>query len=126
MADSILSVLIVSDDPGFRQDVRFAFPQNVKVSLACDAREAWSFMMDDVPAVVCVDLQSGSAGGFGLSRDMDATDRLNDVPRLVLIKRPQDAWLARQSGASEYRVAPVETGELVRTILSLTHSPALS
>lgn len=126
MADSILSVLIVSDDLRFREDVIFAFPQNVKVSLARDAREAWSFMMDEVPAVVCVDLQSGSAGGFGLSRDMDATDRLSDVPRLVLIKRPQDAWLARQSGASEYRVAPVETGELVTTILSLTRSPVLS
>ncbi|MGH2828468.1 MAG: hypothetical protein ACRDKF_16025 [Actinomycetota bacterium] len=126
MADSTLSVLVVSDDPGFRADVIFAFPQEVEVSLARDAREAWSFMRSEVPAVVCVDLQSGSAGGFGLSRDMDATERLSDVPRLVLIKRPQDAWLARQSGASEYRVAPVETGELVTTILSLARSPALS
>jgi DNA-binding response OmpR family regulator len=126
MTDSTQSVLIVSDDPEFRAEVIFAFPQDVKVSLARDAREAWSFMIDEVPAVVCIDIQSGSAGGFGLSRDMDATDRLSHVPRLVLIKRPQDTWLARQSGASAYRVAPVETGELVATILSLTRSPAIS
>jgi DNA-binding response OmpR family regulator len=126
MAASTLNVLIVSDDPRFREEVLFAFPQDVKVTLARDAREAWSFMIDEVPSVVCVDIQSGSAGGFGLSRDMDATDRLSEVPRLVLIKRPQDAWLARQSGAHAYRVSPVETGELVATLLSLTRSPALS
>jgi hypothetical protein len=82
-------------------------------------------MSEEVPAVVCIDIQSGSAGGFGLSRDMDAVDRLSEVPRLVLIKRPQDAWLARQSRASAYRVAPVETGELVSTLLSLTRSAAV-
>lgn len=125
MTDSTQSVLIVSDDPEFRDGVIFAFPQGVTVTLARDAREAWSLMSDEVPAVVCIDIQSGSAGGFGLSRDMDAEDRLSEVPRLVLIKRPQDAWLARQSKASAYRVAPVETGELVATILSLTLLPAL-
>ena len=125
MADSILSVLIVSDDLRFREDVIFAFPQGVRVTLARDAREAWSLMSEEVPTVVCIDIQSGSAGGFGLSRDMDAVDRLSEVPRLVLIKRPQDAWLARQSRASAYRVAPVETGELVSTLLSLTRSAAV-
>lgn len=119
MTDPSRSVLIVSDDPKFRDEIVYAFPQGVTVSVARDAREAWSLMQVRAPHVVCLDIQSGSSGGFGLSRDMDSIKELREVPRLILIKRPQDAWLARQAGATAYRVMPVESGELAATIVSM-------
>lgn len=114
-------VLVVSDDPHIRDDVEFGFSPAVDVRLAGDAREAWGSMSVDVPAVVVVDIQTGSAGGYGLLRDMELNERLIDVPVMLLLERAQDGWLARQVGADVYRVKPIEVTELVESALKLAH-----
>lgn len=123
MSESSLAVLVVSDDPHLSTEIVYAFPDHVGVSFAHDAREAWTSMSDFVPSIVLLDMRAGSAGGYGLSRDMAANDRLRAVPRLILLERPQDGWLAQQAGASAYRVKPVPTDELVEETLALA-SPA--
>jgi CheY-like chemotaxis protein len=116
---SELSVLAVSDDPQVRDEARFGFPAGVNVSLAVESRDAWDHMKDDEPDVVVVDIQTGSAGGFNLAQDMAASERLRDVPVLVLIERPQDAWLARKAGARAVLTKPIEVSELVREVLAV-------
>ena len=125
MADETLpglTVLVVSDDPHIQQDVRFGVPAGVEVLVARDSRDARLVMNDHVPSVVVVDIQTGSAGGYNLARDMKQTPGLGEVPLLLLLERPQDGWLAKQSVAQLYRTKPVDPAELVADALSLTHS----
>ncbi len=112
-------VLVVSDDDRVRDEARFGFAPDLQVALARDAREALRQMESDVPAVVVIDLHTGSAGGFALCKDMDQNPRLQDVPVLMLLDRDQDRWLADQAGAELIRTKPIDTSDLVADTLSL-------
>ena len=112
-------ILVVSDDPRVTDGARYGFPSDADVETVRDAREALASMRQSIPSVVVVDLQTGSAGGFGLARDMHQDRRLENVPILMLLERDQDAWLARKAGADRFRTKPVEVSELVLEALSL-------
>jgi DNA-binding response OmpR family regulator len=113
------SLLVVSDDPSVREEMIYGAPSGVEVLSAGDAREAWRVMLDTTPSAVVVDLQTGSAGGFALVRDMSSDPRLERIPVMMLLEREQDAWLARQAGATDFRVKPLETERLVSACLAL-------
>ena len=117
-------ILVVSDDPLIREEATYGFPDGIRVELAIDAREGIRRMRETVPSAVVVDIQTGSAGGFSLAREMSQTARLRDVPILMLIERPQDAWLAREAGARLLRLKPVETGDLVSDVLGIVADAA--
>ncbi|HYO61382.1 MAG TPA: hypothetical protein VEU29_05740 [Actinomycetota bacterium] len=112
-------VLVVTDDPTLEREARFAFPDDFDVVVVRDARDAWSELGAWTPAVLVVDLMSGSAGGFALGSDMAQSGRLSNLPMLMLIDRHQDEWLARQAGADAVRTKPIDTAELVATSLDL-------
>lgn len=112
-------VLVVSDDERIRDEARFGFSPELDVALARDARDALAQMREDLPTVVVIDLQTGSAGGFGLRKDMSQIDALADIPVLMLLDRDQDLWLARQAGANLVRTKPIDTSDLVADALSL-------
>lgn len=76
-------------------------------------------MSERTPSAVVVDLQTGSAGGYGLARDMGLNDRLAQVPVVMLLERDQDAWLARQAGARFVRLKPVEATSLFKDLREL-------
>lgn len=108
-----LHVLVVSDNPSVRRELEYGFSSSIEVSFVIDAREALrNLEKTDVSAVV-VDLQTGSAGGYGLARDMAADARLRGIPVLMLLDREQDDWLARTAGAKRWRVKPVGADQLM-------------
>jgi len=119
MAEPSQTVLVVGDDPPLSSVIAYAFPDGVAVSFAEDAREALLLMRETTPSVVIMEIRTGSAGGYGLSRDMVANDRLRNVPRFILLERPQDSWLAKQAGATLCRVMPIPNDELVEEALAL-------
>ncbi len=110
-----LHVVVVSDDPHIRDEARYGFPKDWTLSFADDAREVWPALRGDRPSVVVVDMQTGNAGGYAMARSMSESTSLREVPVLILLERPQDAWLARTAGASTYRVKPLQPGELAAT-----------
>ena len=112
-------VLVVTHDPALELEARFAFPEDFDVVAVEDARSAIAELREWTPAVVVVDLLTGSAGGFALGKDMSQDRRLADVPMLMLIDRRQDEWLARQAGADAVRTKPIDTAELVASALDL-------
>lgn len=118
MNDKEVRVLLVSDDPLLRDQARWAFPADVSVSFAVDSRDAWRQLQHSPPSVVVVDLQTGNAGGYGLTRDMAEDEALASVPVVILLEREQDGWLARGSGATSYHTKPLATGDLVREVLA--------
>lgn len=114
------TVLVVTDDPEVVAEARAGFPDDVSVRFARDAREAGRAMESHPPTAVVVDLQTGSAGGYSLARDMQLDDRLRSVPVIILLERPQDAWLAHQAGADAYLVKPLVSADLATTALPAT------
>jgi DNA-binding response OmpR family regulator len=119
MHEGKVNVLAVTDDERLRDELTFGFPENVRVTLAVDARDAARTMAEQVPSVVVVDLQTGSSGAISLLREMQQHARLATIPVVVLLEREQDAWLARQFGAIASLIKPVETGELIDKLLLL-------
>jgi DNA-binding response OmpR family regulator len=112
-------ILVVTDDPTLQLETRFAFPDDFDVVVVGDARQASAELASWTPAVLIVDLLSGSAGGFALGSDMSQSARLANLPMLMLIERPQDEWLARQAGADAVRTKPIDTAQLVASALDL-------
>ncbi len=118
MADT-LDVLVVSDDIHLRDVATFGFPEDAEIRLAVDSRDAWGLILERQPDCVVVDLQTGSAGGFNLIRSIHQDPRTSEISTLLLLERPQDAWLARQAGATMTRVKPVEASTLVADVESI-------
>ena len=112
-------VLFVSRDPEVKDDAEFAFPADVSVRCVSDAREAWSALETLTPHAVVVDIQSGSAGGINLAKDMSQDPRLDPVPIVMLLQRAEDRWLAKEGGANAVLVKPVPPDALVRETLAL-------
>ena len=112
-------VLVVSDDERIREEARFGFAPDLGVALARDARDALAQMQGDRPAVVVIDLHTGSAGGYALCKEMGQFRHLADVPVLMLLERDQDQWLAKQAGAHLVRTKPIDTSDLVSDAMSL-------
>ena len=116
--------MLVSDRP-LSHEITYAFPDEVTVSFAVDALEAMQLMSKITPSVVVMDIRTGNAGGFGLSREMAANERLQGIPRLVLLERRQDSWLAQQAGATSYRVMPISDNEIAQEALLLAAKEAV-
>jgi CheY-like chemotaxis protein len=121
--DAMPRVLVVSRDARERDDLRFGLPALFEVVFAEDSRDAFERMRLNPPDVVVVDLQTGSAGGYGLAVDMAADPATSDIPVIVLLERDQDAWLANQAGAAMVRTKPIGAARLGDDILVLTAAP---
>jgi len=125
MTKGSLTVLVVSDRLPLSHEIAYAFPDDATVLFERDALKAMQLMSEITPSVVVMDIRTGNAGGFGLSREMAANERLREIPRLVLIERRQDSWLAQQAGATSYRVMPISDGEIVEEALLLVTKEAV-
>jgi chemosensory pili system protein ChpA (sensor histidine kinase/response regulator) len=117
MADKL--ILVVSDDSAVCDLASSGFPSDVELRFAHDARDARRVLEQVVPSAVVVDLQTGNAGGFALARDFRLDRRLAEVPIVMLLQRPQDAWLARQAGSNLFLTRPIEPGALASQTLAL-------
>jgi DNA-binding response OmpR family regulator len=113
------TILVVSDDPRLEDHMRSGLPAGLEVVSEGDAREAIARLAELTPRAVVVDLQTGSAGGYGLARDMSQTLRLASIPVVVLIERDQDRWLAQQAGAAVTLTKPVTGAQLWMAVSSL-------
>lgn len=120
-----LRVLVYSDDRGTRQQVlasigRRPDPQlpaveTVEVAtepmvIAQVSREKFDLIILDGEAV--------PAGGMGIARQLK-DELFHCPPILVLIGRPQDAWLATWSRADGVVAYPLEPMALARTVSGL-------
>jgi DNA-binding response OmpR family regulator len=116
------TVLVVSDDPEVKRELRYAWPADIDLEVADDATPAWDRLKAITPGLVIVSIRTGNAGGFALTRDMSMVPRLAEVPVLMLLEREQDTWLAKEGGATKVRVAPFEASDLVADALDLLNA----
>ncbi|MEU2916041.1 hypothetical protein ACFYM3_41960 [Streptomyces massasporeus] len=119
------TVLVYSDDSNTREQVRLATGRRpapdvpVVEFLECATPDAVLRELDRGGIDVCVlDGEAVPMGGMGLCRQIK--DEVFDCPPvLLLIGRPQDAWLATWSRAEVAVTLPVEPVEFAAALASL-------
>lgn len=117
--EAAIDFLLVTDDPRLQQEFVFALPVDAGTRCAKDARAAWKELQSALPTLVVVDIQSGSAGGYGLAMDMRASSGFAEIPVVMLLDRVQDSWLAKQAGAASWIVKPIAASALARRCVEL-------
>ncbi|MCX4761385.1 hypothetical protein OG562_10420 [Streptomyces sp. NBC_01275] len=128
---STVTVLVYSDDSNTREQVRLATGRRpapdvpVVEFLECATPAAVLTELDRGGIDVCVlDGESVPMGGMGLCRQIK--DEVFDCPPvLVLIGRPQDAWLATWSRADAAVTLPVEPVEFAGALAALLRKKRL-
>lgn len=122
------TVLVYSDNASTREQVRLATGRRP----ATDVPEV-EFVECATPAAVLKELDQGGidvcvldgearpAGGMGVCRQIK-DEIFRAPPTLLLIGRPQDAWLATWSRAEAAVTLPVEPVEFAAALASLLRS----
>jgi DNA-binding response OmpR family regulator len=121
-----MDVLLVSPDENTRttmalavrsierrvgSELRFRAARNGELGLKAALR--------DRPEVIVADEIASRAGAFSLARSLrDEAEPFTGVI-VILLDRPQDAWLAKWSGADAWFVKPVDPFELADRLLDL-------
>ncbi|MFJ7954700.1 hypothetical protein ACIQ62_00215 [Streptomyces sp. NPDC096319] len=122
---SSVSVLLYSSNAGTREQVRTAVgrrpaPDIPPVSFVeCATLPAVLLTLDASRIDACVlDGESTPAGGMGVCRQIK-NEVFRCPPVLVLMGRPQDAWLATWSHADAVVTLPPDPVEIAATLAAL-------
>jgi DNA-binding response OmpR family regulator len=125
------TVLVYSDDSNTREQVRLATGRRpapdapVVEFVECATPAAAVKELDKGGIDVCVfDGEAVPMGGMGLCRQVK-DEVFQCPPVLVLIGRPQDAWLATWSRADAAVTLPVEPVEFASALASLLRQKRL-
>jgi DNA-binding response OmpR family regulator len=119
------TVLVYSDDAGTREQVRLAAGRRPAADvppvefLECATLPAVLKALDEGGVDVCVlDGETVPAGGMGVCRQIK--DEIFECPPvLLLIGRPQDAWLASWSRAEAAVSHPIDPVALASALAGL-------
>ncbi|MEU6930177.1 hypothetical protein [Streptomyces sp. NPDC046385] len=125
---SSATVLVYSDDANTRAQVRLAAGRRPAADVPpvefveCATLPAVLTALDEGGIDVCVlDGEAVPAGGMGVCRQIK-DEVFHCPPVLLLIGRPQDAWLATWSRADAAVTLPVEPVEFAASLASLLRS----
>jgi DNA-binding response OmpR family regulator len=120
-----LKILVYSDDVDVRKQVILALgrrphpslPEVEYVEVATEPAVRAQFDAGGL-ALAVLDGETAPAGGLGIAKAVK--DEVPDAPPIVvLIGRPQDAWLATWSRAEATVSHPLDPFELARTVVGL-------
>jgi CheY-like chemotaxis protein len=109
----VTQILLVADDPGFRDRLRLALErlelggEEVSFREAANGNDALVLVAAHRPDLVVADVSVSPYGGFGLTRDLKA-DPEAACPVILVLDRFQDEWLGRWSGADALVNRPVD------------------
>ncbi|MEU1896536.1 hypothetical protein ACWGH4_17185 [Streptomyces sp. NPDC054847] len=125
---SSATVLVYSDDSNTREQVRLAAGRRPAPDVPpvrfveCATLPAVLKALDEGGIDVCVlDGETVPAGGMGVCRQIK--DEIFECPPvLLLIGRPQDAWLATWSRAEAAVTLPVDPVEFAASLAALLRS----
>jgi len=88
---------------------------------ATDGEKGVATAWRERPDVVMADEIASRAGAFALAKELRGQMRPFEGVIVILLDRPQDAWLAEWSGADAWFVKPVDPFELAGRVVELLH-----
>ncbi|HJP66004.1 MAG TPA: hypothetical protein VKA30_06850, partial [Actinomycetota bacterium] len=126
-----MSVLLVSANPLVRDLMavssggvgRLTGQGPVEVIEAADGVQGMKLAWRAQPDVVVLDEITSRAGAFAVARDLKGSIPPFEGKVVILLDRPQDAWLARWSGADAWFTKPVNPFDLAETIAGFLGEP---
>jgi two-component system response regulator RegX3 len=114
-----VSVLVVDDEPAFREGLRQALKQEgFLVFLAADGEEALEVWRAEKPDLVLLDVMLPRISGIDVCREIRSVD---DTPVIMVSARNEeiDAVVALEVGADDYVAKPYRVRELVARMRTL-------
>jgi DNA-binding response OmpR family regulator len=118
-----MKVLLVSGDPNFRDSMAVAVRSTERRSggsfetlEARDGIRAARLAWRERPDVVVSDEIVSGMGAFALARELKGAQRPFVGMVVIVLDRPEDAWLARWSGADAWFVKPVNPFEFADAV----------
>jgi DNA-binding response OmpR family regulator len=125
----VIEILLVADDPAFRDRLRLALErlevtgEEVSFQEATNGNDAMVIAETRQPDLVVVEVGVTPYGGFGLTRDLKANPELS-CPVIVILERYQDEWLGRWCGADALVNRPVDPFALAQVARKLLEEDA--
>ena len=113
------TVMVVDDSLTVRKITgRLLAREGYRVLTAKDGVDALEQLLDEVPAVLLVDIEMPRMDGFDFTRNVRADARLKDVPVVMITSRTADKHrqYAMSIGADRYFGKPFQEDELLATI----------
>jgi CheY-like chemotaxis protein len=122
----VQTILVASDAPTLRREIEAVVSgPDVTVHSVTSGPEVISFVTDDSPDLVIVDMQMGNMGGMAVCLELrlqESYDALDHIPVLMLLDRRPDVFLARRSGAEGWLVKPIDPLRLRKAVKVLLNS----
>lgn len=134
MTDRLYTVLLYSDDPRVRDQMRLAVGTRPASDLAVEFVDASSYgecvrLVDDYEVdLMLLDGEATPGGGIGIARQIK-DDHPDAPPTCVVIARAADRWLAAYAQVEAtlvHPLDPVTTGQTVAALLRTRAGGAVS
>jgi CheY-like chemotaxis protein len=126
-----VKVLLVSPDPRSRELMRLVVRgierrtgDPIRFLEATNGDEGAHIALRERPDAIVAEELASRAGAFSLARTVRDRPDPYDGVIVVLLARPQDAWLARWSGADAWLAPPVDPFQLTDRLMELVDQRA--
>jgi DNA-binding response OmpR family regulator len=135
MTDRLYTVLLYSDDPRVREQMRLAIGTRPAADVAIEFVEVATYdeclrLVDDYEVdLMVLDGEATPAGGIGIARQIKDDRPADSPPTCVVIARAADRWLAAYAQVDAtlvYPLDPIATGQTVTRMLRGGASGAVS
>jgi CheY-like chemotaxis protein len=119
----VQTILVASDLATLRREIEAVISgPDVQVRSVTSGPEVVSFVAEESPDLVIVDMQMGNMGGMAVCLELrlqESYDAIEHIPVLMLLDRRPDVFLARRSGAEGWLVKPLDPLRLRRAVAAL-------
>jgi DNA-binding response OmpR family regulator len=119
----VQTILVASDLATLRKEIEAVISgPDVEVRPVTSGPEVVSFVAEESPDLVIVDMQMGNMGGMAVTLELrlqESYDAIDHIPVLMLLDRRPDVFLARRSGAEGWLVKPLDPLRLRRAVTAL-------
>jgi len=119
----VQTILVASDLATLRREIEAVISgPDVQVRSVTSGPEVVSFVAEESPDLVIVDMQMGNMGGMAVTLELrlqESYDAIDHIPVLMLLDRRPDVFLARRSGAEGWLVKPLDPLRLRRAVTAL-------
>lgn len=120
------TILVASDSSQVRDAVQAALVRpGFSVVQAERGQDVIPFVATSPPDVVILDMQIGNMGGFATAIELHneaSAGRCEDVPKILLLDREADTFLARRADVEAMVVKPFDPGTLRKTVMRVLGS----
>jgi two-component system phosphate regulon response regulator PhoB len=117
------SILVVDDEPGIRQMLRFALSNaGFDLDEAADAAQALERIKTDEPALILLDWMLPGLSGADLARKLKRDGRTQSIPIIMLTAKDEelDKVTGLDLGADDYVTKPFWTSANTRSAVTAT------